>query len=75
MCCAHRWRPGRVSVVLLTGVCDPMYRVYAPAPPRPFQAWQNKNPSVNDVGSTYVNVKISTQAAQIIAAARELLDL
>jgi hypothetical protein len=39
------------------------------------QDWQNKNPEVNDVGSTYQNVKISTEAAKIIAAARELLDL
>ena len=37
--------------------------------------WQAESPSVNDVGSTYLNVPIHTQSAQIIAAARELLDL
>ena len=37
--------------------------------------WQAKDPSVNDVGSTYKNVPISTQSSEIIAAARLLLSL
>lgn len=35
--------------------------------------WQALNPSLNDVNSTSLNVSISTQAAEIMAAARELL--
>jgi hypothetical protein len=37
--------------------------------------WQAQNPSVNDVGSTYLDVATSTQASEIIAAARKLLSL
>jgi hypothetical protein len=37
--------------------------------------WQAKNPKVNDVGSTYKNVAIATQAKPILAAARKLLSL
>ena len=37
--------------------------------------WQAMNPAVNDVGSTYKNVPVRTQAAEIIAAARKLLSL
>ena len=37
--------------------------------------WQALDPTVNDVGSTYKNVPVRTQAAEIIAAARKLLSL
>jgi|EP01047_Picozoa_sp_COSAG01_P027988 putative alpha-1,2-mannosidase len=37
--------------------------------------WQALDPAVNDVGSTYKDVAIHTQAAEIIAAARKLLSL
>jgi len=37
--------------------------------------WQAMDPTKNDVGSTYADDRIATQAAQIIAAARELLGL
>ena len=37
--------------------------------------WQAMDPTVNDVGSTYKNVPVRTQAAEIIAAARKLLSL
>ena len=35
--------------------------------------WQAKNPSKNDVGSTYSDVDIRTQAAQIMEAAKDVL--
>lgn len=37
--------------------------------------WQALDPAVNDVGSTYKDVSISTQADEIIIAARKLLGL
>ena len=37
--------------------------------------WQAQDPATHDVGSTYTNRSISTQAKEIIAAARELLQL
>eukprot|EP00035_Acanthoeca_spectabilis_P019901 m.430160 g.430160 ORF g.430160 m.430160 type:complete len:990 (+) comp17121_c0_seq1:2833-5802(+) len=36
--------------------------------------WQAADPATNDVGSTYTNTPISTQAAEVIAAARALLS-
>jgi hypothetical protein len=33
------------------------------------------DPAENDVGSTYKDVSVSTQADEIIAAARELLSM
>lgn len=36
--------------------------------------WQAADPATNDVGSTYTNTPISTQAAEIMAAARALLS-
>eukprot|EP00037_Helgoeca_nana_P024366 m.258539 g.258539 ORF g.258539 m.258539 type:complete len:924 (+) comp26623_c0_seq1:107-2878(+) len=35
--------------------------------------WQASDPATHDVGSTYLNTPISTQATQILAAARALL--
>lgn len=37
--------------------------------------WQAMDPAQNDVGSTYKDVSVSTQADEIIAAARELLSM
>ena len=37
--------------------------------------WQAMDPAENDVGSTYEDVSVSTQADEIIAAARELLSM
>ena len=37
--------------------------------------WQAMDPAENDVGSTYKDVSVSTQADEIIAAARELLSM
>ena len=39
------------------------------------EQWQAQDPAVNDVGSSYLDVPTSTQAAEIIAAARKLLSL
>ena len=38
------------------------------------EQWQAMNPQ-NDVGSTYKDVSVSTQADEIIAAARQLLSM
>ena len=43
--------------------------------PATLAEWQALDPTVNDVGSTYKNVPVRTQAAEIIAAARKLLSL
>ena len=43
--------------------------------PETLAEWQAMDPTVNDVGSTYKNVPVRTQAAEIIAAARKLLSL
>ena len=37
--------------------------------------WQAMDPAENDVGSTYKDVSVGTQADEIIAAARELLSM
>jgi hypothetical protein len=35
--------------------------------------WQAADPTVNDVGSTYTDINVSTQSSEIMAAARDVL--